>query len=211
MILDMLTESVSQYGYFALFFTLWLGIVGMPIPDEIIVLSAGVLTSMGFLKVAPAFVATYLGVVSGLSLGYVLGRILGAPALDWIGRKKGMNKYVERAQSLLERYGSYALCISYFLPVVRHVVPYLVGIGKMSFRRYAMFSYTTGLVWTLVLYFAGYVMGDNVARVEAFAGLLNNGWVIGAVVLLIIVTAGLYGYKVWQGRRKGSIPTKDPG
>lgn len=211
MILDLLTESVSQYGYFALFFTLWLGIVGMPIPDEVIVLSAGVLTSMGFLKVAPAFVATYLGVVSGLSLGYVLGRILGAPALDWIGRKKGMNKYVERAQSLLERYGSYALCISYFLPVVRHVVPYLVGIGKMSFRRYAMFSYTTGLVWTLVLYFVGYVMGDNVARVEAFAGLLNNGWVIGAVVLFIVVTVGLYGYKVWQGRRKGIIPTKDPG
>lgn len=89
MMVEMLTESVGQFGYFALFFTLWLGIVGMPIPDEVIVLSAGVLTSMNILEILPAFIATYLGVVSGLSLGYVLGRMLGAPALNWIGRKNG--------------------------------------------------------------------------------------------------------------------------
>lgn len=211
MILEMLTDSVSQFGYFALFFTLWLGIVGMPIPDEVIVLSAGVLTSMGLLAITPAFIATYLGVVSGLSLGYVLGRVLGAPALTWLGKKKGMNKYVQRAQSLLERYGSYALCISYFLPVVRHVVPYLVGIGKMSFRRYAVFSYTTGLVWTLVLFFAGYITGDNAARVEGFLSLLNNGEVVGAIVLLIVAGTGVYGFKVWQSRKKGDVSAKDSG
>ncbi|MFD2370119.1 DedA family protein [Brevibacillus sp. GCM10020057] len=89
MVVEMLTDSVGQFGYFALFFLLWLGIVGMPIPDEVIVLSAGVLTATD-----------------------VLGRTVGAPALQWIGRKKGMNKYVAHAQSLLERYCSYALCIS---------------------------------------------------------------------------------------------------
>ncbi|MGN7471392.1 DedA family protein [Brevibacillus sp. SAFN-007a] len=205
MIVDMLTESVGQFGYLALFFLLWLGIVGMPIPDEAIVLSAGVLTSLGILHVFPAFVATYLGVVSGLSLGYVLGRWLGAPVLNWLGKKKGMNRYVDRAQALLDRYGSYALCISYFLPVVRHVVPYLVGIGKMTFRRYALFSYTTGLVWTLILFFAGNLMGNNVERLHAVVGMLNQTLVVVAAGLVILAAISYYGYTVWK-RQRNQVP-----
>lgn len=202
MIVDMLSESVGQFGYFALFFMLWLGIVGMPIPDEVIVLSAGVLTSMGLLHVLPAFIATYLGVVSGLSLGYVLGRWLGAPALNWISRKKGMNKYVEQAQSLLDRYGSYALCISYFFPVVRHVVPYLVGIGKMTFPRYALFSYTTGFVWTLILFLLGHFMGNKVELLTSYVVLLNNRTVIFSVLgVLVLIAAAYYGFTVWRKQK----------
>lgn len=200
--LEMLQASVSQYGYPALFFLLWLGIVGMPIPDEVIVLSAGVLTSLGILRFVPAFVATYLGVVSGLSLGYVLGRVLGAPALNWLNRKKGMNRHVERAQHLLDKYGSFALCISYFFPVVRHVVPYLVGIGKMPFLRYALFSYTTGFVWTLILFIAGYVLEDNVAGLDDFRHIFNQGAAVAAVVLVLVVAAGTYGYRTWKGRKQ---------
>jgi membrane protein DedA with SNARE-associated domain len=199
---EMLSESVSQYGYPALFFLLWLGIVGMPIPDEVIVLSAGVLTSLGVLRVFPAFLATYLGVVSGLSLGYVLGRMVGAPALNWISGKKGMERHVERARQLLTRYGSFALCISYFFPVVRHVVPYLVGIGKMTFRRYAVFSYTTGLVWTLILFSAGHVLGDNAAVLDRFRHVFNQGAAAAAAVLAIVLFAGAYGYKTWKGRKQ---------
>ncbi|QRG67758.1 DedA family protein [Brevibacillus choshinensis] len=209
MVVDMLTDSVSQFGYFALFFLLWLGIVGMPIPDEVIVLSAGVLTATGVLKVVPAFIATYLGVVSGLSLGYVLGRTVGAPALNWIGRKKGMNKYVAHAQSLLERYGSYALCISYFLPVVRHVVPYLVGIGKMTFRRYAWFSYTTGLVWTLILFGIGHFTGNNVAYLNAHLSTLTQGMAMGVIGLVLVAAVGLYGYKVWKRKKERIVPSKE--
>lgn len=201
MSVEMLSESVSQFGYPALFFTLWLGIVGMPIPDEVIVLSAGVLTSLGILSFVPAFIATYLGVVSGLSLGYVLGRALGAPALNWISKKKGMSRHVDRAQSLLERYGSYALCISYFLPVVRHVVPYLVGIGKMTFRRYAMFSYTTGFVWTLVLFFVGYVVGDNASDLDVFLKMFTQDMGIGVAILVVVGVAGIFGYRRFKASK----------
>ncbi|GED33041.1 DedA family protein [Brevibacillus centrosporus] len=209
MVVEMLTDSVGQFGYLALFFLLWLGIVGMPIPDEVIVLSAGVLTSTGVLKIIPAFVATYLGVVSGLSLGYVLGRTVGAPALNWIGRKKGMHKYVAHAQSLLERYGSYALCISYFLPVVRHVVPYLVGIGKMTFRRYALFSYTTGLVWTLILFVIGHITGNNVAYLNAHLSTLTQGMAAGVAGLVLVAAVAVYGYKVWKRRKERAVASKE--
>lgn len=46
---------IEQYGYFALFFSLWLGIIGMPLPDEMIVMSGGFLSSLEKMVVWKSF------------------------------------------------------------------------------------------------------------------------------------------------------------
>ena len=86
-----LLSYIEQYGYWALFFCLWLGIIGMPIPDEMIVMSGGFVSSLGILSIIPAFLLTYLGVVSGLSLGYILGKIFGTKVLHKLMKKKRQN------------------------------------------------------------------------------------------------------------------------
>lgn len=160
--LNWLFDAIHQYGYAALFFALWLGVIGMPIPDELIVMGGGLAVSTGLLHPLPAFLLTYLGVVSGLSIGYVGGRLIGAPLLERLLRKKKLGRSLERAQLLLARRGKWALCLSYFLPVVRHLVPYLVGMNKMPFRQYALYSYTIGFVWTLGFYLIGYLCGGGI-------------------------------------------------
>jgi membrane-associated protein len=159
---DALIALVGQYGYAALFFCLWLGIVGMPIPDEVIVMTGGLVVSLGLLDPIPAFFVTYLGVVTGLTIGYVLGRVMGEPALQWLSKKRNIEKYLKKSYDLIDRYGAYSLCISYFFPIVRHIVPYLVGIGRMSFGRYVLFSYTTGFIWTLIFFTVGKFFGKYI-------------------------------------------------
>ncbi len=182
--LEMLMQLIQQYGYLALFFALWLGIVGMPIPDEVVVMTGGLVASFHILHPIPAFIVTYLGVVSGLSLGYVLGSRVGAPILNRINRRGHISKYIEKSQQLLNRYGSYTIIISYFLPVVRHVVPYLVGINKMSYARYALFSYTTGLVWTILFFVLGYFFGKHINDIAD--SVIKYGWyaLLAGVLLL---------------------------
>lgn len=143
---EVLLNLIQQYGYPALFFALWLGIVGMPVPDEVVVMTGGFVTGIGILAPIPAFILTYLGVVSGLSLGYILGHRLGAPVLERLVRKKKARKYLGKAREMLNQFGHYALVLSYFFPVIRHLVPYLVGIGKMPYRKYAAYSYSTGFL-----------------------------------------------------------------
>ncbi|HEF1903004.1 TPA: DedA family protein [Bacillus cereus] len=185
-----LLSYIEQYGYWALFFCLWLGIIGMPIPDEMIVMSGGFVSSLGILNVIPAFLLTYLGVVSGLSLGYILGKIFGAKVLDKLMKKKKA-KYVVKSQEMVEKYGHYALVTSYFIPVVRHVVPYLVGMNNMSFKTYALYSYTTGFVWTLAYFVLGSLFGQHIERIVAVA--IEYGLYFGGMVF--IVTGILYLYR----------------
>ncbi|MDA8233675.1 MAG: DedA family protein [Clostridia bacterium] len=192
---DTLMMFIKEYGYWALFFFLWLGIVGMPIPDEVIVMTGGLVASLNLLKPVPAFFVTYLGVVSGLTIGYLLGRIIGAPVLDYLVAKKNMGKYLKKSYDLIDRYGSYALCISYGFPIVRHVVPYIVGISKMPFRRYALISYTTGFFWTLIFFVIGYFFGLNIEEIG------KTVYSYGIYALIILLPVSLVVWYIVQSRR----------
>jgi membrane protein DedA with SNARE-associated domain len=189
---DVLLNLVQQYGYPALFFALWLGIVGMPIPDEVIVMTGGLVTALGLLNPIPAFILTYLGVISGLSLGYILGLRLGAPVLDRLVQRKKAAIYLTKAQTMLGQFGHYALALSYFLPVVRHLVPYLAGMGKMPYRKYAAYSYTTGFLWTLIYFVVGRFFGNHIDQIAKL--ITEYGW----YTLACIVITGLI---VWRVRR----------
>lgn len=166
--IEFVINAVQQYGYLALFFLLWLGIVGMPIPDEVVVMSGGFMAALGILHPLPAFFITYAGVVSGLSIGYVLGKVIGIPSLKYLERKKDMSKYTNQANRLVERFGSYSLVLGYFFPVIRHIVPYLVGMAKMSYSKYALLSYSTGFVWTLFYFMIGRYFGNNINTIANF-------------------------------------------
>ncbi|WP_263703903.1 DedA family protein [Bacillus thuringiensis] len=194
-----LLSYIEQYGYWALFFCLWLGIIGMPIPDEMIVMSGGFVSSLGILSVIPAFLLTYLGVVSGLSLGYIVGKIFGTKVLDKLMKKKKA-KYLLKAQQMVEKYGHYALVTSYFIPVVRHIVPYVVGMNNMSFKMYAFYSYTTGFVWTLVYFMLGSLFGQHINRIVAIA--IEYGAYFGGIVF--VVASGAYLYK----QRRSTVMSK---
>lgn len=185
-----LLSYIEQYGYWALFFCLWLGIIGMPIPDEMIVMSGGFVSSVGILSVVPSFVLTYLGVISGLSLGYILGKVFGTKVLHKLMKKKKA-KYLIKSQEMVDKYGKYALVTSYFIPVVRHIVPYLVGMNNMSFKTYALYSYTTGFVWTLVYFVLGALFGQHIESIVAIA--IEYGVYFGVIVF--IVTGILYLYR----------------
>ncbi|MGE7114401.1 DedA family protein [Lysinibacillus sp. NPDC047702] len=166
--LSELLSFIEQYGYWALFFSLWLGIVGMPLPDEMIVMSGGFLGSMEKMSVLKAFILTYLGVVSGLSLGYILGKGFGHKIVDKLLKKKKA-KYLVKSKELIDKYGHFALVFSYFIPIVRHIIPYLVGMNNMPFLKYAMYSYTTGFIWTLLYFTLGLFFGKHIEYISALA------------------------------------------
>lgn len=187
--INLLMSIIEQYGYWAIFFLLWLGIVGLPIPDELVVATGGFLASVALLDPVYSFLFGYFGVASGLTIGFLLGKWFGTPILQWLSKNEKMHRSIVRSTALVQKYGTFALIFSYLFPVVRHVVPYIVAMGGMTFRRYAMLSYPIGLVWTTAFYFIGYVFGRNVETIIpvirsygfqaliVLAGLVFAGWI----------------------------------
>ncbi|MGE7091986.1 DedA family protein [Lysinibacillus sp. NPDC048646] len=188
-----LMAFIEHYGYFALFFSLWLGIVGMPIPDEMIVMSGGFLSSLEKMGLIPAFILTYLGVVSGLSLGYILGKVFGLKVLDKLV-KKNKAKYLLQSKDIINKYGHFALVISYFIPVIRHIIPYLVGMNNMSFKIYALYSYTAGFVWTMIYFTLGFFFGKHIEHIGKLA--TQYGLYFGVTVMVLWIMYYCYKRKL---------------
>jgi membrane protein DedA with SNARE-associated domain len=104
--------------------------------------------------------------------------------------KKKKVKYLLRSKEMISRYEHYALVTSYFIPVVRHIVPYLVGMNNMRFQTYALYSYTTGFVWTLLYFLLGSLFGKHIERIVELA--TKYGVYFGGALLVICSVLYVY-------------------
>ncbi|MBB6730581.1 DedA family protein [Cohnella zeiphila] len=190
---------VGQFGCAALFFSLWLGLIGLPIPNEVVVVSGGALSGSGALPGGSAFLATYLGVACGLTFGYAMGRKLGPGLIDRLSRRRGVGTALRRSERLLGKHSDLALLFSYFIPVVRHLVPYGAGAGRTRYARFALLAYSSSLVWTAVFFSIGLAFGSH-ARDIGYS-LYEHGI---RVLWLAAVTAVCWAILRSRRRRAGS-------
>src|ERR1700679_4015581 len=99
-------QFLENYGYFALFGLLMLGIVGPLIPDETILVFAGILVREGRLDYVAVLAAGYAGSLCGITMGYFVGRnglLYMIARLPFFSKHSG--EYMERVGQWFERYG----------------------------------------------------------------------------------------------------------
>ncbi|WP_246943924.1 DedA family protein [Bacillus pinisoli] len=188
---------VDQYGYIALFVVLWIGIFIIPVPNEIIVMSTGLVLSNGMMTFLPTFFTTYFGVVMSLSTLYVLGRFGFYPLQKRFLHRTNYKKYVEWSSRLIEKYGPFALVIGYCFPGVRHFVPFVIGSNRMKFRTFALYAYSTAAVWSSLFFMLGFFFGEQMDHI------VKNIFVYGSIVTgCIVAVATLFIIKQSQRRKR---------
>src|SRR5437762_1411273 len=123
-----LSHWLLEYGSIALFFLLALGIIALPVPEETLMVIAGVLVFNGKLHAHSTFIAAYAGSISGITMSYVLGKTAGhyflLKVFKWLGIS---SHHIDRAHEWFERYGTWALFIGYFIPGLRHFTGFTAG------------------------------------------------------------------------------------
>lgn len=182
---------VTQYGYLAIFLALVFGIVGLPIPDETMLTFTGYLVFAGHLSLPLAFATALAGSISGITISYTLGRVLGMKVIHRYGRYLRISEeHFNKAHSWFERVGQWALTIGYFIPGVRHLTAYAAGISDLEPHRFALFAYTGALLWVSTFIGLGYFLGERWKAVEAN---IHHYLVLGAIGMAVLAI----GYFVW--------------
>lgn len=195
---DLLLSIIEEVGYFALFLVLCLGLIGLPIPNEAVVMTGGALAASDVLSPVPAFIMTCLGICSAMTFGYSIGRFAGSKLSNWFSSKKNISKFLVKSEQMSERYGGYAISISLCLPFLRHVTPYVMGLNKMPFKRFILFAYPSAFVWTLIYFIIGTFVGDQVQDLSAL--IYKYGvWIASALAAAIV---GYASYKLFKGRNQ---------
>lgn len=179
---------LTHYGSLPLFFLLAFGIIGLPIPDETLLALAGFMVSQNKLPLFTTFLAVYFGSICGITVNYLLGRTAAKLLIEKYGPHIGItHRKLQHAHTWFERTGKWTLFIGYFIPGVRHLTGYVAGSTKVSYRIFALFAYSGGLIWVIVFLSLGYFFGDKI-----FALLSRFDRDITWLVLIIVVVFCLY-------------------
>jgi membrane protein DedA with SNARE-associated domain len=160
--MDAVFSWISQYGYIALFGLLMLGIVGLPVPDETLLVFCGYLIWKGRLHPTATFLAGFGGSICGITISYLLGRTYAHKVIYRYGRYIGLTvEHLDRAHRWFERLGTWLLAIGYFIPGVRHFTAVVAGTTELPWPVFAIFAYSGAAVWVSTFLVLGYLVGDS--------------------------------------------------
>lgn len=183
--MEFITNFVSHYGYLAIFILLAPGIFGIPLPDELLLTFVGYLVLRGDLRLMPALAVALAGAILGITLDYWVGRAAGAKLI----KKAGARFYFKpdrfkRLKEQLHLYGSWGLCLGFFIPGVRHWVAIAAGMTKFPLAGFALFAYLGALIWLSFYILLGYFLGQEAGLLAARIG--THGQIVAGLIAILV-------------------------
>ena len=155
-------DFLTHYGYAGLAGLLLLGIAGLPVPDETLLVVAGYLISRGKLNPWLTFLAAFGGSIFGITISYVLGRTLGFRVVTRYGKWLHVTEdRLHRVNHWFHRLGHWVLAGGYFIPGVRHFTALVAGTSELEFSGFALFAYPGAAVWVASFLCLGYFVGEK--------------------------------------------------
>ncbi len=156
-----LSVWLMNYGSFALFFLLGMGIFGLPVPEETLMVLAGMLMNTKDLAIAPAIIAAYLGTICGITISYLLGRTAGYSIIHKYGKWLHIkSQSIHQPHHWFTHFSKWALLIGYLIPGLRHFTGIFAGSAAMHFKEFALFAYSGAFLWVSLYLSIGYFWGQ---------------------------------------------------
>ena len=201
-IINIITSLISSYGYLGIFIAAFAETIFPPIPSELIFPLAGFI---GF-KSNFTYFETFLMALSG-AVGATIGAIviylvslkIGRIAIVKLGKYVFVSeKKIESAERWFEKYGVYAVFLGRMAPGVRELISVPAGIARMHFAKFVTFTFFGSLVWSLILVFSGYFLGNSW---DSLSETLSDYFPIISVIVLLSIGIVILCYLYYDKRR----------
>ncbi len=188
-------------GYLGIIVFLVLTGCGLPIPEEVPIVLAGIFSSQGRLVPEWAFAACLFGALLGDSVMYAIGYHFGhglVAAHPKFGKFLGAQReaYFEQA---IQRHGFKVMLLARFLVGVRGPVYLAAGVARMPFRRFLLWDLICATLVVGTFFGLSYSYGEHITRL-----LRDAEMKLTLIVLAIIGFAFLW----WMRRRRQQLLDK---
>lgn len=191
-----LIQTVGYIGLFAIVFAESGVLIGLFLPGDSLLFTAGIIASQGLLNPWITIAIVALGAILGDNFGYAFGRRVGPAIFTREDSRWFHKKHLERARAFYERHGGKTIVLARFIPIVRTFAPVLAGVGKMNYRIFLFYNIGGGLLWSVSLTLLGYYLGQAIPDIDRY--ILP---IIGAIIFVSIVPNLWYLFRQKKSRR----------
>nr|WP_202450983.1 DedA family protein [Streptomyces sp. SID4948] len=138
--------------------------LGIPLPGEIVLMTAALLSSQGHVNPWVVGASAVIGAIAGDSIGYSIGHKGGQPLLDRLGRRFPRHfspGHVANAERSFQRWGMWAVFFGRFVALLRIFAGPMAGVLRMPYRKFLIANALGGIAWaggiTAIVYYVGVV------------------------------------------------------
>jgi membrane-associated protein len=197
--LHAIIQAYGVWTYLILFLIVFCetGLVVTPfLPGDSLLFAVGTFAAVGALDLGLIIVLLLIAAVAGDAVNYAIGARVG-PAVFRRDDVRFLNrKHLERTHEFYERYGPITIVIARFVPIVRTFAPFVAGMGRMTYTRFAIYNVTGAVLWIVGLVLAGYAFG-NIPIVRR-----NFSLVVLAIIVLSILPGVI---EAWRQHRRSRV------
>jgi membrane-associated protein len=159
------SDQLGPWLYVLLFLIVFCetGLVVTPfLPGDSLLFAVGALaaTPGSPLQIVPLSVLLVVAAVLGDAVNYWLGKRVGPAIFERESSRFLKREHLLKAQAFYLRHGGKTIILARFVPIVRTFAPFVAGIGRMPYRRFAMFNIVGGVVWVVLFVAAGHAFGN---------------------------------------------------
>lgn len=186
--LAILVEQYGPWVYAILFFIIFAetGFVVTPfLPGDSLLFVAGALAALGGMDIVLLMATLTTAAVLGNQVNYHIGRFIGPKVFHWEDSRFFNRKALDKTHAFYEKHGGKAVVISRFLPLFRTFVPFVAGVGAMSYARFTSFNVSGALLWVVSLCMVGFVFG-NVPWIKQNLTLVIIGIIVISMLPVVI-------------------------
>ncbi|WP_435017117.1 DedA family protein [Tundrisphaera sp. TA3] len=200
--INTLAQSVGPWLYVILFAIVFAetGLVVVPfLPGDSLLFAVGaVAASPGSpINLGLTMILLLVAAVVGDAVNYAIGKRIGPRVFSrddsWLLNKK----HLTEAQAFYDRYGGKTIILARFVPIIRTFAPFVAGIGRMNYARFAAFNVIGAVAWVAGFLGAGWWFGGREVVKK------NFHLVIVAIILISVIPALFEFAKGWLAARRG--------
>lgn len=161
-----LAAVVAQHGawVYAILFAIVFcetGLVVTPfLPGDSLLFVAGALAAAGGMQIGLLIVLLVIAAVLGDAVNYAVGAWFGPKVFRWENSRFFNRAAFDRTHAFYAAHGGKTVIIARFMPLIRTFAPFVAGVARMRYARFAMFNVSGALLWVVSLTLAGYWFGN---------------------------------------------------
>ncbi|MDR1521328.1 MAG: VTT domain-containing protein [Streptococcaceae bacterium] len=196
-ILQNLLNQQVLYFYLVLIAIIFVetGIVIFPfLPGDSILFFAGSLTALKDSEISVWFLMISLSITAFIAnmLNFELGKRFGKSLLKHSKFSKFLKpKHIEETHEFFEKYGTFAIFLGRFMPIIRTIVPFTAGSSFMPYKKFMIFNFLGGVTWIILSVGAGALFGQISFVKKHFEVIML------AIIFISLLPAMIMGIKRW--------------
>jgi membrane protein DedA with SNARE-associated domain len=185
-----ISHLISSYGYWAVFLLVGAESLGIPLPGETALITAGIYAGHTH-RLSPwlIFAVASAAAIIGDNIGYWIGDKGGYRLARRYGHKVRLDeRKLKIARLLFDAHGPKVVVLGRFVSILRTYAAFLAGTSKMRWRRFLPANASGGIVWAGIYTLAAYLAGNALQRVSGTISWALLGAAVAAVVAVLVLS-----------------------